>query len=323
MMAASAGFAADSVLPDCIPPETDVLIGASVRNLMDSAVLKTFQSEMQNTFAEMVKNAQLPALEMMKTGSTSVLDALKNIDNVIIASTLRQDKSTALVVLRGKFDPQRWPGTPATYKGITIFGDPKKADNSVVAFLDESTAVAGDLADVHAAIDRRGRPARIRPSLAARVQWLAERFDFWAVGELPEGVQPPPGTADDLKSIDRFQFGASMRQGLEIDGEVHARTAQDAAKMAQTMQMISAMLKSQPTSSSGTKFDLQSANGTIKLAIVIPEEDLKKGIQARMAPNAADPAAAPKPVAKRPAAPATIVKDAHGDTVTVKLPGSR
>jgi hypothetical protein len=328
---AGTGFAAESVLPDCIPPGTKVVFGVSVRSLLDSPVLKSFQSDMQKASADLMKGGPLPILEMIKSGPLPGFDPLKDVDELIIASTADKDKATALIVLRGRFDPKSLPGTSSSYNGVLIFGDGQKA-NGTLALLDESTAIVGDFADVRAAIDRRGTPSHVNRALAAKAGSMAGRFDFWGVGDLPEGFRPPGGADDSFNSIDHFEFGASLRHGLEITGEVHARSTKDAGKMAEAMKMIEDMLKNQPQrSANGTKFDLQSSNGTIKLSIAVSEEDLKKGIEAQKSSLSAAvnsrigaasglSADAPKPPAK-PRPHPQIVKDTRGDTVNVILPG--
>ena len=55
---------------------------------------------------------------------------------MVIASTVEKDKATALIVLHGRFDPKRLPGTSTTYNGVLLFGDARQA-NGVVALLDE------------------------------------------------------------------------------------------------------------------------------------------------------------------------------------------
>lgn len=338
LIGAGMGFAAESVLPDCIPPGTKVVFGISLRSLMDSQVLKSFQSDMQKMSADLMKGGPLPILETIKAGPLPGFDPLKDVDDLIVASTADKEKATALIVLHGRFDPKTLPGTSSSYNGVSIFGDGQKA-NGIVALLDESTAIVGDFADVRAAIDRRGTPSHVKPALAAKVRSMAGRFDFWGVGDLPEGFQPPGGMGDSLNSVDHFEFGASLRHGLEIAGEIHTRSPRDAAKMAESMKLIEAMLtKQQQPSANGTKFDLQSSNGTIKLSIAVSEEELKKGIEAQKSSMAGalnagirvtgGPAAAampaPKPPVKSaPPKPAEVVRNDRGDTVKVTLPGSR
>jgi hypothetical protein len=330
MMAGQAGLAADFSLPDCIPPDSNVIFGMSLRSLLDSSVLKSFQSDMQKMSADLLKGGPFPGLEIAKSGPFQGFDPLKDVDDVLFASTAAKDKSTALIILHGRFDPAHLHGSWTSYNGVPIFGDAGQGAGAV-AVLDESTAILGDLAEVQAAIRRRGAPSQMKPALTEQIREMAGRYDFWGVGDLPEGYQPSKGQADDLNSVDHFQFGASMRSGLEITGEIHARTPKDAAKMAESMKMVEAMLKSQPSSGNGTKVDLQSANGTIKLSVVISEEELKKGIETQKKAFAAGMNSAPRMVGASPAlttgaktAPrpqATVVNNDRGETVKVTLPG--
>lgn len=327
MLVAGTAFAADVTLPDCIPSDTNVVFGVSVRNLLDSPVLKSFQSDVQKMSTDLMKGGPLPVLEMIKSGPLPGFDPLKDVDDLIIASTAENDKAPALIVLHGRFDPKRFPGTSTSYNGVSIFGDDKKG-NSAVALLDESTAIVGELAQLRAAIDRRGSPSGVNPALTEHVHSMSGRFDVWGVGDLPKGYRPPAGASEQFNSIDHFEFGASLRQGLEITGELHARSPKDAAKWAESMKMIETMLKAQPSSGTGTKFDLQSTNGTIRLSIAVSEEELKKGIEAQKASMAAGfnsgiratRGSSALPVPPKPKR-VEIVKDDHGDTVKVTLPG--
>src|SRR5262249_31741749 len=113
----------------------------------------------------------------------------------------------------------------------------------------------------------------------------------------------------------------------------------------------------------GTKFDLRVESGTIKLAVFIPEAELRKGLAKQkdllagmlkaklgegltgaappsalpVRPASANPAihatpvitAAPAalvhgvPISVAPASPATIVTNDRGETVSVTLPGAK
>jgi hypothetical protein len=353
-MAAGSGFAADLALPDCIPPETNVLFGVSLRSVLDAPVVKSIRSDVQKMTADLMKSVQLSALEMMASVPAPTLEMMKNrpepgfdprtdVDDVIFASGVENGKPTALIVLRGRFDVSRFPGSSTSYKGVSIFGGDRQGDGSMplglqdsaVAVLDPYTVVMGNRAQLHAAIDRRGKPSGVSPALAEKARSIADRSEIWGVGDLPKGYLPPSGAPGQLDSIDRFEFGASLRQGLEITAEMHVRSPKDAEKMSESIQSIEAMLKNQP-SASGTKFDLRASYGTIRVSIVVPEEDLKKGIEAQLNSMAAGfkrgiqvtggeagaALPAPRPPARpAPPKPGEIVKNDRGDTVKVTLPG--
>src|SRR5262249_31783657 len=152
----------------------------------------------------------------------------------------------------------------------------------------------------------------LKPALAEQARAMAARFDFWGVGDMPEGYQTPSGTDDPLNSMDHFEFGAAMRHGLEITGKIHARSAPDAEKMGRSMNQFQAMVKWQQREANGTKMDLQSVNGTIQIRIQVSEEDLKKAVEARMAAGMAEPKA--KAVPPPPC---------QSNAVVVCLPGAK
>ena len=89
-----------------------------------------------------------------------------------------------------------------------------KDGKGVLALLDAATLLAGDTLAVRAAIDRRGHNAALDGALAARVQSLRERFDVWGTGERPEGFVSPTGKNEQLDSMDRFEFGVRISQGI-------------------------------------------------------------------------------------------------------------
>ena len=72
--------------------------------------------------------------------------------------------------------------TAETYKGVEILGDPAKGS---LAFLDGTLAIAGDDADVRAAIDRRSATVGIGADLAAQVNQLSTTEDAWFVTLVP------------------------------------------------------------------------------------------------------------------------------------------
>src|ERR1041384_1328763 len=185
--------------------------------------------------------------------------------------------------------------------------------------LDPRTLVAGDLNLLHAAIDQRGQGSVLPKTLAARIAELEGRFDAWGAGEIPEGLQS--------SAIDRFDFGVSLRQGLEVTGQMHVRSTKDAEKLMEMIRFFEAMFAGQKkTPANGVKFDLKSEHQTVKLSLYVPEEELKKGIQAQKgnlltAFMGQTMGTAPKPaVTVAPPTPERITTDQRGDTVNVTLP---
>jgi hypothetical protein len=305
---------AHAALPDFLPPETKVVFGFSLRGLIDSPLIAG------------LKDAKISTATLMAGSPLAKVDPLKDIDDVIIATTGEGQNPPTLIVAHGRFPSDLMPPGGKIYGGVPIFEDAKTSNGSF-ALLDSGTLLGGDLAMVHAAIDRRGMASSLAPALIERIQSLESRYDFWGLGDLPKGMPATAGSAApaELQAIDHFEFGASLRHGLDLGGQIHVRSTKDAEKMMQMIQFLAAMMKAQP-SNTGTKFDLQSDHDTIKFSLSISEEELKKGIAAQKANLASAffsgmKSAAPKPVVITTSpTPGSIVKNERGDAVTVTLP---
>jgi hypothetical protein len=175
------------------------------------------------------------------------------------------------------------------------------------------------------------------------------------LGEQAEGFSAPVPETKVLESIDRFQFGMQLASGLELGAEIHVRSAEDAEKLSEALDMMAALVKGQQTSSSATKFDLQANGRNLKLTVSIPEEELKMLTEAETVgftqasaqsaaelstqppapavPEAAEtgpnpapeapPTAAPPPPHAAPKPTTSEVFDKEGNTVVLTLPGKK
>ncbi len=313
---------AEGVSTDLLPPASRVVAGFSVRSLLESPLIRSLGGDAAKVTTTFTTTAPLVGL-----------NPATDIDSVVFASTGDSQTTGGLLVLRGRFHTEGTHGV-RLYHGVPTFED--TSNQSALALLDDATAIAGPLSEVRAAIDRRGGGSHIAPALAKRVAELAEAHDFWAVGDLPEGFHSANPPTKDFDSVDHFEFSASLREGLQLNGEIHVKSPEKAAQMALALSMIEGMMKAQKPAPGGARFDLRTENGTLKLAVFIPEEELKKGLAAQkdrltgmlMGQFGAAPAAPSAreisgPIARPAAGPATIVTNSRGDTVTVTLPGAK
>ncbi len=320
--------AADHVPFELFPPKTKMVIGLSLRAIFDSQLLPMAGG-----------SAALPALPF------GAIDP-KELDSIIIASEGGTSDAPSIAVVRGRFHLDLTKA--ARHDGIPILQDRKGA----LALLDNDTAIAGPLADVKAAIDRRrGGMGAISADLAARVDAVAAGNDFWAVGDVPPNAAKSPG-AKGMDAVERFDIGVALRRGLQLRGTIGLRSTEDAAQLAAMIRMFGSMFQAGP-SKSGAKFDLRAEGKTISLDLSIPEAELKQtiasqrnvltgmlqgGIPAAMARPTASRAAGPSPLAARapaessparipysftPKEPATIVTNDRGETVSLTLPSGK
>jgi hypothetical protein len=307
LAAARLAAAGDSAL-DFLPSNSKVVFGLRVSAMVESAAFKDAGT-----------GAQKLSAEWLKVVAITGFDPLHDIDEVLIGSSADSEKAAALMVLRGRFDVARMGAGATRYHGVAMVGD-GKGGKSVLALLDAATAVAGDAAAVQAAIDRRGQGTPMNASLPERVQRLRERFDLWGTGERPEGFVPPTGKNEGLDSMDRFEFGVRMTQGFELSAEMHARSANDAEKLAASMEMLKAMMTMSSREQAGAKIEVQVKDGTIKISLAISEEELKKAMAAQRLVRA-PVGGTPVVVGSESTAPAPDGKS--GGTSVFVLPGKK
>jgi hypothetical protein len=266
---AAAAMASDAPVSEWAPPGTKVAIGVNVRGLLDSSLAKDLGGEVRGT-ASML--AAAPSL--------AGLDPLRDIDRVLILATSAGSKGPSLIVLSGRFDVERLARGATRYRDVPIIRDTKGPD-AAIGLIDGETAIVGELAQVEAAIDRRGSGAQLDADLMARIDAAWSRYDVWGLGDCPEGLVAAGNSTDPLNGFDRFSFGATLRQGLELTAEIHPRTRGDEVKMAMALSMIEAAIQQQQPKDSGARIDVHSDNGTLRISVAVPEADLRKAIEAQ------------------------------------------
>src|SRR5712692_1238537 len=115
-------------------------------------------------------------------------DPLQDIHEVVMASPADAQKKSGLVLVRGRFDGQRIltlfkaeGKTAEMYRGFSILSSGNGAHGiaDALAFLDGSTAVAGDVASVRGAIDRRSASSGLDAALADKISRVSANQDAW------------------------------------------------------------------------------------------------------------------------------------------------
>jgi hypothetical protein len=304
--AVAAAVASDAPLSELAPPGTKVAVGINVRGVLDSPAVKelrkAFAAQEKDLVSGMGSNLHLPGF-----------DPLKDVDQIWILATTVADKAPLLVIVHGRFDAEQLASGAKRYKGIPVI-EGGVGTGAAIGLLGSETAIAGETAQVQAAIDRLGSGAQLEAELKTRMDAAAASYDIWGIGDVPDGLPlPGAGTPPGSISIDRFMFGLAMRQGETLTAEIHARSTEDAAKMMAYLSMIQAAWKEQNKDSAST-LDVQSDNGTFRISMTVPDEEVRKGIdkmrsfaalaEAGKIGAEAAPPPAPVPAAAPEAAPA-------------------
>jgi hypothetical protein len=280
LLAAHGAIAGDSALPDFLPPGIKVMFGIQVRRIVTSPLAQGFTTD---------PSAMGLASEWQKIVSLAGFDPIKDIEEVLIASTGaggQGQTAPMLLIARGTFNLEGFAAHSRPYHGVPVL-EGGAGSTGVVAMLDASTAIMGELREVHAAIDRRGAGAPLDAALAATIASLRGKYDIWGLGDKPSSLIPaaakPDGVDSGLDSIDHFQFGISLTHGLELVAELHAASAKDVEKLTASVGFIEMLMKFQQPAANSPKFNVSAKNGTITLALTIPEDEFNKMIQTQRA----------------------------------------
>src|SRR5262245_17245776 len=256
---ASAG---DVAIESYFPSGTKAVIGIRLDSLNKAGLFQGIDGEVKKTAAGLLQKMPLAGF-----------DPFKDLDEVIIATTGDGEKPPTIAVLRGKFPIEKIPQDAPRYRDFPIIG----GANGLVALIDGSTAIAGEPAEVQAAIDHRESPAS--GAWLSRGEALRSQCAIWGIGEGLEKAGAPAGQPGGLPPIDRFEFGASFNQGLRLAAEIQLGSAADAEKFAASLRLVEAMIKTPNRKSpKGPGFDLRVEKQTVKFSMIVPESELKQAV---------------------------------------------
>ena len=181
--------AADAQLLRLVMPDAKVVSG------IDFDRVKT------TPFGQFVLS-QLPAGDSALKEFTAAtgFDPLQDIHEIVMASPADMQAKSGLLLVRGRFDGQRILSllatvgkAPDSYRGVSIISSGHAAHGitDALAFLDNSTVAAGDLASVRAAIDRRGSSLAMEAGLADKIVRISANQDAWLFSIAPISTFAP------------------------------------------------------------------------------------------------------------------------------------
>jgi hypothetical protein len=177
-----------------------------------------------------------------------------------------------------------------TYKGVTIVEDPKQ--KSGFAFLNATIAVAGDVANVKAAIDRQGgSPSSLPAAITVQLNQWSGTQDAWAITTVPPSSLHPasgmpaipglgPGNKNNvLQNIVQAAGGVKFGTNVVVTAQVTAATAQDATQIGDTLRLLASLAQMQANGDPKVTALAQSltvnANGTVlNVSVSLPQDQL-------------------------------------------------
>jgi hypothetical protein len=203
---------------------------------------------------------------------------------------------------RGSFRPAKIAAagvsagaTSSIYRGVVMLEAKGSGPNAsgAIAFLDDSTMLAGDIVSIKAAIDRHAAGTAFSGPLALRARQIAVGNDAWLVTLTPPAGSPPGAGSDSPFG----SFGNVLQSALQVSGglkftatdvtlsaEVLTRSPQDAQSMADLLKFFAQMTQknSPPGSNSASGRSLADAaqisatGSTMHVMLSVPQQELQQ-----------------------------------------------
>lgn len=292
--------AADPALLNLIMPDARTVAGVDVERARNSAFGQFVLSQMIH------QNADLDRFSL-----ASGFDPRRDVREILIASTaVDQGHDKGLVLARGAFDVPRLiaamkaeHATAERYMGVDLLVG-SGHDHGAVAFLDSTTAVAGQIDNVKAVIQRRRAGGALDPRIAQKIQQVSARHDLWVSTTVPvstlAGHVPDPNLGgalkgDVLKGIEQasggLRFGAA---NVEVSGEAVARSDKDATALADVLRFLASMVQMNRDNKNAGELakvldtmDVRTEANVLKFSLSIPEDQIERMVKPRAPRKAA------------------------------------
>jgi hypothetical protein len=306
-----AAFAADPELLSMVMPDAKLLAGMNVGS--------TFASP----FGQFLI-AKIPTLgeQALTFAAATGFNPLQDMSEVLAATTGDVSRPGGLLLVRGKFNPEKIRAAVAatlsntqvqSYAGTTLLSgtNPKTNTKQTLAFIGNSIAVSGDLADVEAALDRNSAAhgaahaasIAIDPALLAQVNQLSSAEDEWLVSsgsvasQLSGNTVAPGGPAAQvlplMKNIQSFAGGLKFGTNVQLTGQALTTDTQNATALAAVLKLgvtFASTLAGNNAQLKDLAELLQSlqvtlSDSTVSVSLAIPETEvedlLDKALNAR------------------------------------------
>jgi len=281
--------AADSQLLNLVMPDAVVVAGANV------AQAKT--SPFGQYILQQIQSSSDPGLQ--KLIAATGFDPTQDVSETLAASN--GSKQTGVLLARGTFDPSRIATAATTdkaivenYNGVSIIEDPGKTFG--LAFPSSSIAVAGDLADVKAALDRVSAPSSLPASLMVQINQLSGTQDAWAISTVPLSTFHPnaqgpaksaaaavPGLNGQgvFQAIQSASGGVKFGANVVVSGQAQADNAQDAQSMSDALKLLASLAQLQAgkepaLAAVAQSVQISSSGATLSVSLSIPEATLEQ-----------------------------------------------
>lgn len=290
----TAAFAADASLVQMLPGSPRMVAGINMQQSVNSPLGRFLLNQMKDDDQGLRKFIEATGFDPRRDLHELIV---ANYDSPAAASA--GAKGHSVIVAKGNFDAAR---VRASLLKDHVVSTPvggfemlaSKDGQGAVSFLDASTAVAGDAAQVREALNKAG--ARLAAEQQARIAQMSARYDAWVFTTTPMSSfagriapdQPGAkqlGGGQLLQGILQASAGLKLGNTVTVDAELLARSAKDAQAVVDVFKFITSMLtlqKDNPDAKAeglvalleGMKVTANGSNVTMNFSV--PEIELEK-----------------------------------------------
>jgi hypothetical protein len=287
-------FAADPALLQMVMPDAQVVAGLQVTQAKGSLFGQYVLSHLS------VNDTKLGEFT-----SQTGFDPTKDVSDIVIASNWKPNTpgNRWLVLADGTFNvakitaaAQANGGVPTTYQGVNLVTHSASSNTQVAtafAFFGTTTALAGDITSVEAAIARKQSNAPTDSNVFNKAQQVSANNDFWFVTLVPlsnfSGAIPDPNLSGAMQgnlfaAINQASGGVRFGDTVTISAEAVTRSEKDAQALVDVVKFFAGLVQlnkqNNPTAGQvATLLDTlqtSTSGNTTTISLAIPELQLEQ-----------------------------------------------
>jgi hypothetical protein len=287
-------FAADPTLLQMVMPDSQIVAGLQV----DSAKGSLFGQYV-------LSHLSVNDTKLEQFTSQTGFDPRHDVNEIVIASNWKANTpdNRWLVLAHGTFNVpkitaagQANGGVPVVYQGVNLVTHAAQSGSQVttaIGFFDATTALAGDLTSVKAAIDRKQSNAPTDSNVFNKAQQVSLNNDFWFVTLVPlsnfSGAIPDANLSGAMQgnlfaAINQASGGIRFGDTVTISAEAITRSEKDAQALVDVVKFFAGLvqLNRQSNPAAGQVATLldtlqtSTSGSTTTISLAIPELQLEQ-----------------------------------------------
>lgn len=288
-------FAADPALLSLVPPGAKVVTGIEVTQAESSPLGQYLLSQMKSNS---------PGFNQFV--ATTGFDPRQDLSELIVASD-GQPKSSSkswLAIASGVFNVSKLTAAAQTvgatiqaYQGVNVLILPNRGNQQItagVAFLDNATALMGDLVSVQTSIQQHSANAQASSSLLNQANSLSANDDFWFFTLVPPSQLTLPNSklqsllsGNAFATISQLSGGIQLSSTVTVSAKAVADSPNDAQALADVLKFVVGVVQmnQQKNAAAGTAatwlntLDSTVAGNVVTMSMALPESQVEQMLQ--------------------------------------------